>query len=382
MTQTLVKFKRLHCTAGTSDKIYEISMFQDSSGGYWVKGANGRRGATLTPRPQNDSPVGYGKALVLFNNLLDDKLRKHYNVILSEDYTTAPAKNDSSYKGVPPVKMTPPVVEKVQTDRYPQLLNPIKEEDMYLLLDDDAWMLQEKVDGRRVMALVENGKVTMTNRKGEVIPTPAEFESALSDLSDCWVDGEVVGDRYYLFDILSHNDEDYRDTPAIERLDILENALRATDCKSLAMLYTSMTSEDKTKHACTLQANEREGAVLKRKDGRYRPHRPNSGGDALKCKFWASATVQVNLHVTTKRSVSISALSEAGHRLIGKVTIPPNYEMPRVGALIEVRYLYAYPGGSLYQPIYCGERDDKTEPDTIESLKFKSKDDTTEEVEG
>lgn len=376
MTQTLVKFKRLHCTTGTSDKIYEISMFEDSSGGYWVKGANGRRGATLTPRPQNDSPVSLYQAQVLFDNLLDDKLRKHYNVIHSENHSAVGATKPA------PVKMTPPVVEKVQTDRYPQLLNPIKEEYMYLLLDDDDWMLQEKVDGRRVMALVENGIVTMTNRKGEVIPTPAEFESGLSDLSDCWVDGEVIGDRYYLFDILSHNDEDYRDTPAIERLEVLELALRATDCKSLAMLYTSMTSEDKTKHACTLQANEREGAVLKRKDAPYRPHRPNSGGDALKCKFWASATVEVNAHDIKKRSVAIAAYSDDVCQLIGKVTIPPNYDVPKVGSLVEVRYLYAYPGGSLCQPIYCGERDDKTEPDTIESLKFKSTDDTTEEVEG
>ncbi len=143
-----------------------------------------------------------------------------------------------------------------------------------------------------------------------------------------------------------------------------------------------MTSEDKTKHACTLSANHREGAVLKRKDAPYRPPRPHSGGDAIKCKFWASATVQVNAHSKiNKRSVVMQVDRSGVCQIIGKVTIPSNYEMPPVGALIEVRYLYAYPGGALYQPIYCGERDDKTEPDTIKSLKFKSKD-TTEEVEG
>ena len=47
-----------------------------------------------------------------------------------------------------------------------------------------------------------------------------------------------------------------------------------------------------------------------------------------------------------------------------------------MGALIEVRYLYYYSDGSLYQSIYQGERDDKTQPDTLDSLKRKQSDGT------
>jgi bifunctional non-homologous end joining protein LigD len=43
---------------------------------------------------------------------------------------------------------------------------------------------------------------------------------------------------------------------------------------------------------------------------------------------------------------------------VGNVTIPPNKDVPAVGSVIEVRYLYAYEGGSLYQPTYKGVRDD------------------------
>lgn len=39
--------------------------------------------------------------------------------------------------------------------------------------------------------------------------------------------------------------------------------------------------------------------------------------------------------------------------------------------LVEIRYLYAYPGGSLYQPVYRGPRKDKETADYLDTLKFK-----------
>ena len=53
-------------------------------------------------------------------------------------------------------------------------------------------------------------------------------------------------------------------------------------------------------------------------------------------------------------------------------TIPANFPIPPVGALVEVRYLYCFPnGGSLFQPVYLGVRDDLHGPDDYDSLKFK-----------
>jgi bifunctional non-homologous end joining protein LigD len=56
---------------------------------------------------------------------------------------------------------------------------------------------------------------------------------------------------------------------------------------------------------------------------------------------------------------------------VGNVTIPANHALPKVGDLVEVRYLYHYPGGSLYQPIYLGSRSDKDLPDHLNTLKSK-----------
>ena len=57
---------------------------------------------------------------------------------------------------------------------------------------------------------------------------------------------------------------------------------------------------------------------------------------------------------------------------VGNVTVYPNQVMPSVGDIVEVKYLYYYPGGSLYQPVLLGVRDD-VEPREciIEQLKTK-----------
>jgi bifunctional non-homologous end joining protein LigD len=57
---------------------------------------------------------------------------------------------------------------------------------------------------------------------------------------------------------------------------------------------------------------------------------------------------------------------------VGNVTIPPNHAVPAAGEIIEVEYLYAYHGGSLYQPVYRGKRTDlDLDACTTVQLKYK-----------
>ncbi len=51
-----------------------------------------------------------------------------------------------------------------------------------------------------------------------------------------------------------------------------------------------------------------------------------------------------------------------------------NKEIPNVGAILELRYLYAFrESGCLYQPTYLGERSDiEPEDCSVAQLKFKS----------
>ena len=76
--------------------------------------------------------------------------------------------------------------------------------------------------------------------------------------------------------------------------------------------------------------------VFKRLDAPYTPGRPNSGGNQLKHKFYATCSAVV-AKINDKRSVELRLLNGQGWISVGNVTIPPNFKVPAVGAVIEVQ---------------------------------------------
>ena len=119
--------------------------------------------------------------------------------------------------------------------------------------------------------------------------------------------------------------------------------------------------------------------MLFRSDSKSVAGRPASGGSQVKCKFYATCTCLVAAQ-NDQRSVRLHLFDDAGAAVsVGNVTIPSNKSIPNAGAFVEIRYLYAYRGGSLYQPAYLGERDDlEREACTISQLKYKSEGDAAE----
>ena len=85
--------------------------------------------------------------------------------------------------------------------------------------------------------------------------------------------------------------------------------------------------------------------------------------------------------VNAKRSVALALWGISRARVTptpvqvtaGNVTIPPNHTIPKVGAVVEVRYLYAIKeSGIIYQPVYLGQRTDVDPGDClVKQLKFK-----------
>jgi bifunctional non-homologous end joining protein LigD len=133
------------------------------------------------------------------------------------------------------------------------------------------------------------------------------------------------------------------------------------------------TESGKRKAFAEIQARKGEGVVFKLRDSVYVAGRPNSKGPQVKFKFTASATCAVLSQNGSKRSAGLGIRQGNSEQWvpIGNVTIPANFPIPAAGALVEVRYLYAYPGGALYQPVYLGPRTDQTLPDDVSALKFK-----------
>ena len=192
------------------------------------------------------------------------------------------------------------------------------------------------------------------------------------------LDGELVGGVYYVFDCLSHNGEDLRTDSYLNRFSTLvEKVIGDRMLYQVDIVTTAYGTNEKRKLVQSME--HKEGVVFKELSAPHTVGRPNSGGSQFKCKFWSSATCVVSAvnnavgSTKTKRSVAVAVDSPEGFVQVGNVTVPPNYEMPNEGDLVEVKYLYAYKAGSLYQPQYLGTRDD-VEIDTYVSLKFKSED--------
>ena len=136
-----------------------------------------------------------------------------------------------------------------------------------------------------------------------------------------------------------------------------------------------MCERQTKKGAWKTRQTSKEGVVFKRLNAPYSPGRPNSGGPQLKHKFYATLSASV-AKVNPQRSVELRLLGKDGWQSAGNVTIPANHPIPSVGAVVEVRYLYAFrESGCLYQPTYLGVRKDVEHHECIAAqLKFKSGD--------
>jgi bifunctional non-homologous end joining protein LigD len=165
---------------------------------------------------------------------------------------------------------------------------------------------------------------------------------------------------------------DLRGQPYRDRLFALNQVISA-DFGFLKLADTALVLAEKADLLDKLKRENREGIVFKSLAAAYVAGRPASGGDNLKLKFHATASFIVN-KVNAKRSVSLMLFD--GHKVVpaGNVTIPPNHKIPALGAVVDARYLYAFPeSGCIFQSVYLGVRDDITaEQCTVAQLKYKA----------
>jgi bifunctional non-homologous end joining protein LigD len=350
----------LYYRDGRSDKVYQVQL-DHVDGGFVVNFQFGRRGSSLQSGTKTPEPVPYETASRIYGRLLAEKKAKGYTV--SE--TGTPYQN-------------PAQVDR-QSTVLPQLLNAIDEPEARRMIDDVAWVMQEKKDGIRLLVEKSGEIVRAMNRKGQFIGLSQAIERAVRSLNcNALLDGEAVGDVYWVFDLLEFRGEDLRALGVSSRLTaltmLLETSLKADDVRLIPSAWTPLLKRATFER---LKQERAEGVVFKHVDAKYVPGKPNSGGSHLKFKFTATATCKVLGMNGGKRSVAIAVYQDPGDGFVevGNVAIPPNYSIPETGALVEVQYLYAYPGGSLYQPVYLGERKDVDCADSAKSLKFKQGED-------
>lgn len=345
---------QLHYREGASDKVYHVKL-EPKGDGFTVDITYGRRGSTLNTGTKTREPVEYDQAKRIYDKLVRSKLAKGYS----------PGENSTPYQHSDKAGRF--------TGVQPQLLNPIDEAEVSRLIDDDAWCLQEKFDGRRMLIRKAGSVITLINRRGLIVDAPDNIVRETHDLpGDFLLDGECLGETYRAFDLLEANGQDIRPQGYRSRLVEMLNLLGSAQHPSIGIVDTAFDSVSKLRALKELQAAEKEGVVLKRLVAPYTAGRPNNGGDQLKHKFYATLSAVVAKQ-NTQRSVEIRLFSDMGWVAAGNVTIPPNRDVPEVGEIVEVRYLYAFPkSGILYQPVFLNRRRDVTVDEcVVGQLKFK-----------
>ncbi|WP_061226556.1 WGR domain-containing protein [Leptospira interrogans] len=336
-----------------SDKVYHVNIDPEGDG-YVVHFAFGRRGSSLQTGTKTSKPVSYEAAQKIMRQLVNSKMAKGYTEIES---------------GTPYLHSTK---EERVSGVHCQLLNPIDEEELSTYVEDDQYGAQEKLDGNRMMIRKIGDNVEGINRKGLIIAiSQILHDHSLSFSEDFILDGEVIGDVFFPFDIFSKDGKDIQHLPYQERYAILESILKDQD-EIFHIVKLVKSTKGKKVLLEELREKQKEGIVFKDLNAPYKAGRPSSKGSQIKFKFYETATVSVET-VNLKRSVSMRLYNGNEWVSVGNVTIPVNFAIPKENDIIEVRYLYAYKGGSLYQPTYLGVRTDADENDCdLKQLKYKN----------
>lgn len=226
-SQSIVCNASLYFRDAGSDKVYHAQIVGDEAAGYLVHFQYGRRGSALQSGSKTPSPTTLGKAQAIFDKLVKEKSAKGYSTG-AEGTPFSGTENAGRVSGF-----------------SLQMLNPITREEALALIQDDAWGLQEKMDGERRAVLVGDdllhgavfvgGRVVGINRKGLTVALPQTIEDVVRRClpGDTMIDGEQIGDRLYVFDMLRHDGQDLAHRPYWERhnamLCAIPGAMSASD---------------------------------------------------------------------------------------------------------------------------------------------------------
>ncbi|MBI5327045.1 MAG: hypothetical protein HZB80_01965 [Deltaproteobacteria bacterium] len=318
---------------------------------------------------KTQTPVSLDKAQKIYERLISEKM--------SKGYVSNPGISGNVFGDASGLDESIPIVKGIKDHQIsgvlPQILNECDDVEADYFINSSEWGAQEKYDGDRRLILFKNNIAQGINRKGFFVPLMPVVDAAVRQIgTSLLLDGEAVGETIYVFGLLEYNGIDLRGLSYIESYHKLQEVFATHKFTSgLKLVSLALTTEDKRNVFLQVKSQGGEGIVFKHLESCYSPGKPNTGGDQRKFKFWESASCVV-VKINDKRSIGLGVYDLCGKLVnVGNVTIPPNHEIPNSGDVVEVRYLYAYKGGSLYQPIYMGKRTDLFAGDCVSTqLKY------------
>lgn len=345
-----VKRISLYYQDARSDKVYTVEI-RPGGERFHVFAVYGRRGGSMQTDCKTHTPCRLDEAETFFAQIVKEKKAKGYSEGPQASGTQKPH-GDGVGTAFPD-----------HLPQGPMLLNEITAGELahHDLIRDSDWLLQPKFDGHRVwLSALEDGKVVGRSRVGNEKTLPASVVQAAqrwvaTNRHSFVIDGELVGDAFVCFDVLSINGHPLWRDRADFRSGYVDAMWRGS-ANGITATTTALTGDEKEAlyRDCFYEGSE--GVVFKRKDKAYSPGKPNASGPGLKLKFVNTAEVICGGRRGEKRSVVMKLYDGT---VVGSLTIPPNKRIPDFGQVLSVRYLYRHDiGGDLVQAVYLGVRDD------------------------
>ena len=341
-----MKKVRLIAASKSGQKFYNVEIVRES-GGFLVNFEHGAVGGAVKIGTKTPAPVPIEAAEAIYGALVAEKINgaSHYEAVgepAAEYVRPALAATNAQ-----PLKCLPP-----------RLLNDIDPDMIPHLVNDPDWFLQIKHDGDRVQLHRKGGRVVLfSGRSAKLRACPKAIADAPYPDNDLVLDGELVGETLWVFDVMlasspDTGEVDMRDLEYAFRYEGAKVIVKTINCPSIRLVETATTSKDKAALVWTAKEQHAEGVVFANKNARYQAGRPNKGGNNLRWKFRASASLIVAEHHPSKNSLDV--MLHDGTR-IGSVTMIGK-ERPPVGTVVEVEYLYCQ--SALVQAVFKGVRAD------------------------
>ena len=238
---------------------------------------------------------------------------------------------------------------------------------------DANYIFECKLDGHRVMLVVDGGQATALGRNGQPSQHNARFQdrrhapelARLSKMRHVVLDGELVGEVFWVFDMpqleWSGGIEltfDENEAWEIRRraLGLVFQAWRP-DPNLFRLLPYAEGEEDKLELARKVKAELGEGIVIKRAQAPYQWGARNQ--DTLKAKYVNEADLVVKaLGHAGKDNAVLGAWKDGNLIEVGRCSTIGKQAV-RIGDVVCVRYLYLGAGNRIVQPRLMSVRTDK-----------------------
>lgn len=227
------------------------------------------------------------------------------------------------------------------------------------LLKSNKWGMQQKLDGQRMIVKCGDG-VEAFNREGAPKVCPKNISEYFSTLNSTWIfDGELIGDKYYLFDILEIPTGNIQNWTLQRRNELLQKLA----AKLQDPVYTvPLILENKKEALQSLQEKRVEGVVFKQLESPYVGKKTYS---FLKYKFVNDVDcVVMDLGFLDKKNIVLGMYDRKNLVEVGRVSsLTGDGPRVQVGDVVKVTILYSTKDNRLYQPVKPIIRTDKNKFD-------------------